>query len=203
MKKIPQKKLNQIKKLENQQEKLTKEYLADTAVLEKTFGIEDSHYNIEQEKWTDNEHEFEFERSIKYANYDRESNIIQAKKAACFLVATNIARRGKLLHPEVAKKKLKKYGKDVQFIVNMIDEQYYIPQIGALPYLARELYRSYHITLMGESMYNYCQNMIDRYSMLLYGEEKLQHYKNFAKKFHEANIRKSCLLRQKLEERPF
>lgn len=203
MKKIPPKKLNRISKWKQQVEELEKKHSDTVRELEKAYDIDDDHYDKDLRDYTDNDHEFSFEVALKYADFDKQRQIINAKWAACFLIATNIARRGKLLHPEVAKKKLQKHGRDGQIISNMLDQVYCPQVINAVPYLARELYRSYHIIVMAEYVYDYHQKMINHYSGLIYGEAKAQHYKNFARKFHEANIRQSRLLRQKLAERPF
>ena len=115
---------------------------------------------------------------------------INAEIDAQYLIANNIARRGKPLHPDTAIKKLNKIRGSVQawsIKQTVIDRKSWS---GANEYdLGYFLKRDFNVTIMNTDAYKECQDMIDMYRKWgAGGRKKLQHYENFAKKFRKSVI---------------
>ncbi|MBR6838592.1 MAG: hypothetical protein IKM94_03435 [Alphaproteobacteria bacterium] len=199
MKKIPQKTRNRITALQQEYDILQQQYekYCDTAL--KKYNLEEEPDPTKQNDWTDDEWEYACDTEQHYSQKERQQCIIEAKAATYFLIATNIARRGKPLHPDTAKRKLQKYGDDGKNVARII-ERAVVPQVlNAEPYIHRELYK-YGITLMDTTMYHFCIAQINRYKQYgKYGEKHLQHYINFSKRFHKSIVQR---LNQNLYE-PF
>lgn len=205
---MKQKYQHQLKDLTNQIDTLTKEKEKRLTKIEQELGMPENFWDT-----FDWKNMYSDERACAYfgtsepieAEYDKQTKILSAKYAALFMIANNIAQRGKLLHPDTAIHKLQKHGDDGKFVINTIENNFeYQPILNAHAYLSRELYRSYHITLMDYNLYNYCQEMIKMYKNCgRYGEKGRKHYENFAKKFHKKYIDKIRFLRQNLDQKPF
>ena len=115
---------------------------------------------------------------------------INAEIDAQYLIANNIARRGKPLHPDTAIKKLNKIRGSVQawsIKQTVIDRKSWS---GANEYdLGYFLKRDFGVTIMDAPTYKECQDMINMYRKCgAFGRKELQHYENFAKKFHKSVI---------------
>lgn len=204
MKKIPQKKLNRIKDLEHQECSAYREYMEQVGILEKKYKITSEHYDYNYNSWTDNDKRFDYETSDLHTKYENKQNIIRAKRMARFLIATNIARRGKLLHPDNAIRELQKYGPDGEEIIQALETPIMPMVLNSQSYLAQELHCSYHVTLMDNNLLNYCTNMIKMYQNWgKYGEKGRKHYENFVKKFHKKYTDNYRILRQNLDQRSF
>ena len=131
------------------------------------------------------------------APFSEKISELSAKLGAAYLVANNIAHRGKRLHVDTAMKKLSKMNhySNVQSAVT----QMHIQECNSLRLshandLTRDiryfLLTDHGVTLMDETAYLQCMVMIDklRYSES-YNPKKLQRYQNFAKKFHATVIK--------------
>lgn len=118
------------------------------------------------------------------ADYDLAQKELETQRAALFLVATHIAHRGKMLHPDNARIALARYGNDGKKIIAMLDNSH----------LARELHKNYRITLMDKELADSVTNKIkdlSRYADPEYNPRayrKLQQCKNFLNKFHKATL---------------
>jgi len=118
--------------------------------------------------------------------------LLHTKRAAMFLIANNIARRGKPLHPDTAIKKLRKLRSSTQaFIIeNDIVEKSTVTDWpltqNAEKNLHYFLYHDFGVTLMDKSVYDCCMKKIKRYKACgIYETHNLRHYENFVKKFHK------------------
>lgn len=196
MKKISQKKLKNLESLESQLKKLERDYAVLFVNCADAYGISDEHFDYNYGDWTENDYNFQEEYAELHAVLESKHHIISAKWAADFLVATNIAHRGKLLHPDTAKRKLQNYGKDGQKVIYMIDKPVVPCVINAEPYLARELHHKYNITLMDKPLADWVEyrtTALASYANPKYNPcayKKLQQLKNFSKKFHKSVISK-------------
>ena len=121
---------------------------------------------------------------------------ISAEYVADFLIANNIARRGKLLHPDTAIKKLYKMqqkGSIHAYIAETDIINSTTPSLSysavAEPNLHYYLHKYYGVTLMDYTMYQYCTKQIN-----------LHKHENLVKKFHAAVINNKI---QQLDNRPF
>lgn len=196
MKKISQKKFKNLESLESRLKKLERDYATLFVNCMDVYEISDEHFDYDYDNWTEDDYEFAEEFAELHAELESKSHIISAKWAADFLVVANIARRGKLLHPDSAKRKLQKYGANGQKVIYMIDKPVVPCVINAEPYLARELYHKYNITLMDKNLADWTESKITelanyanpKYSPRAY--KKLQQLKNFSKKFHKSVISK-------------
>ncbi|MBO7066783.1 MAG: hypothetical protein J6W40_04140 [Alphaproteobacteria bacterium] len=139
--------LEQLNKLTQQRNELDVQRDKEIAAAQQSYGIGDEHYDYNYSRFTDNDQEFDETVAEIYAKYDRAYQIVQAKWAALFLIATNIARRGKPLRSNTAKRKLKKYGDDGKTIIGMIDKPVYSMILNSEPFLADELYQEYEVVL--------------------------------------------------------
>lgn len=117
-------------------------------------------------------------------------NRFMAENDAEYLIANNIARRGKPLHPDTAIKKLDKTPGTLrawcikQSIMDIVNDKLH-PGYD----LGECLKRKFGVTLMDKNAYENCQEMIN---VCKGADKKLQHYENFAKKFHKSVINKVC-----------
>jgi len=131
-----------------------------------------------------------------------------AEYTAMFLIANNIAHRGKLLHPDTAIKKLYKMqqkGSIYACIAETHITNSTTPSLSysaiAKPNLHYYLHKYYGVTLMDYTMYQYCTKQINLHKQYgKYGAKDLQHYENLVKKFHTAVINNKI---QQLDDRPF
>lgn len=144
----------------------------------------------EEEKFNEEFHQI-------FNKYKKKLNELNAESDAIFLIENNIARRGKHLHADSAIKKLEKMQKNGS--IKAITLQHEIehsefPKNLSFPSQAEHnlhyyLYMNYGVTLLNASTYKYCQSQVNAYkSFGKYGEPKLSHWQNFAKKFHAAVI---------------
>lgn len=126
--------------------------------------------------------------------FNQGAKTLLAESDAIFLIANNIARRGQPLHPDTAEKKLQKMRGSAKAIIIK-----YTIANGAVANLSKSrtvehdlcyfLRKNYGVTIMNVAAYKYCQDMISKYrEMGDAGQQKLQHYENFAKKFHKSVI---------------
>ena len=205
MKKIPQKKLRRINALQNQIGALGDEYTMRVGVLKKKYKIDD--IDLDQKTYAgtdcdelDNYYDFLEEQSEVLADIDYRQHILEAKWMATFLIATNIARRGKYLHPKVAIRKLKKHkDKNSEHIITKIEMPVLPMVLNSEPYLAHELYKSYDVMLLDKNMYAKLCDYINYYP-----GQKSDKYKNLLKKFHKQNtITRGILEKYEIDERPF
>ena len=123
---------------------------------------------------------------------------LSSEKMAIFLIANNIARRGKLLHASTAIKKLEKmqcHGSILALLAIMDIKTSKITNLTFAEYEPIEknlhyfLYKKYGVMLLNASAYDCCTKQIDKYkSWGKYGADKLHHYENFAKKFYKSDI---------------
>ena len=180
MKKIPQKNLNSLMKLQKMQNTLAETYEKNFAELQQKYNILDDHFDYKFEEWTENDYNFADASAELHAKYTHTERLICAKWAAKFLIATNIARRGKLLHPDVAIRKLGEYGNEGKRIIDMIKTPVLPMVLNSEPYLARELYKSYDVMLLDKNMYAKLYDYINYYP-----NRKSDKYKNLLKKFHK------------------
>ena len=193
MKKISQKKLNRLSELQELKKALVKEYEKSNAKLLQKYSISDDHFDYDYEKWTEDDYNFSDAYEELYAEHEHAQQIIDAKIAARFLIAKNIARRGKLLHPDTAVRKLKKYGDNGKYVIDMIGTPVLPMVFNSEPYLARELYNSFHVTLMDTSLLQYLLTKIRNLEYIFpdddeYRKKQIKHYKSFVKKFHKSVI---------------
>ena len=114
-----------------------------------------------------------------------------AESKADFLIANNIARRGKPLHADVALRKLAKmHGSMCAKTVGWAIEESIFPDLSLFetyePNLHYFLQKKFGVILLDKTAYGYCQGMINMYSQpAFYNKRKLEHWQNFAKKFHK------------------
>jgi len=142
------------------------------------------------------------------AKHDVVLSRLGAEYTAMFLIANNIARRGKLLHPDTAIKQLRKMQQSGSIYAcfaesHIINSTTPLLSCSAIakPNLHYYLHKYYGVTLMDYTMYQYCMNQINLHKHRgKYGVKDLQHYENLAKKFHAAVINKKI---QQLDDRPF
>ena len=190
---IPQKTLRRMAELQEMHNALTEKYKKNIYELQQKYNISDSHFDYKFEKWKENDHNFADAAEELYAEYEKPLQIILAKWAARFLIVTNIARKGKLLHPDTAVRKLKKYGDNGKYVIDMIKKPVFPIVFNSEPYLARELYNSFHVTLMDTSLLQHLLTKIRNIEHIFpdddeYRKKQIQHYKNFIKKFHKSVI---------------
>ena len=152
--------------------------------------------------------QFKTECAEIVAKYNVVLSRLTAENTAMFLIANNIARRGKLLHPDTAIKKLYKMqqkGSIQAYIAetDIINSTTPLLSYSAVsqPNLHYYLHKYYGVTLMDYTMYQYCMEQINLHKQRgKYGAKDLQHYENLAKKFHTAIINNKI---QQLDNRPF
>ena len=201
IKNIPAKTLNQLNKLTLRGAELDTQKNKEIADAQKFYGIGDNHFNYDFDNFTDNDREFDITVDEIYARYEHAYQTIQAKWMALFLIATNIARRGKPLHPDTAKKKLQKYRDNGKKISYILDTPVCPMVLNSGPFLARELYKTYGVVLMDEYLAKHVTEGIYFYSYLPWpAAKKLRHYKNFLKKFHKSVLESK---RSQWEYEPF
>lgn len=202
MKKIPQKTRDRITALQQEYDRLQQQYEAYCDEALPAYNLEEAP-DPTKSGWTDDEWEYACDTEQHYSQIERQQCIIEAKIATYFLIATNIARRGKPLHPDTAKRKLKKYDDDGKNVARII-ERAVVPQVlNAEPYIHRELYK-HGITLMDITELDFCMRQIHRYKQYgKYGEKRLQHYINFSKKFHKSVIRQRTIIEQGLKQNSY
>ena len=191
MKRIAQKKLRRLEELQELGQTLVEEYEQNSKDLQQKYNISDSHFDYKFEEWTENDHNFADESEELYAEFEHTQRVLDAKLAAKFLIATNIARRGKLLHPDTAVRKLKKYGKDGKYVIDMISSPVLPMVFNSEPYLARELYNSFHVTLMDAHLLRCLLTEMHNHTYIFpdeYRKKRFNHCKNFVKKFHKCVI---------------
>ena len=152
--------------------------------------------------------QFKTEGAEIVAKYDVVLSRLGAEYTAMFLIANNIARRGKLLHSDTAIKKLHKMQQSGS-IYACIAESHIINSTTPLrsysaiakPNLHYYLHKYYNVILMDYTMYQYCMKQINFHKHRgKYGTKDLQRYENLAKKFHAAVINNTI---QQLDDRPF
>lgn len=113
-----------------------------------------------------------------------------AESDADFLIANNIARRGKPLHANIALMKLAKMRGSMRAkTVGWAIEESIFPDLSLFETHEQNLHyflkTKYGVTLMDKTAYSYCQSMINMYNQpAFYNKRKLEHWQNFAKKFH-------------------
>lgn len=202
MKKIPQKKLRRINALQNQIGALGDEYTTRVGILRKKYKIDDINLDQKTHAGTD------YDKLDKYYDFLEEQGevlndvnyrqcVLDAKWMAMFLIATNIARRGKYLHPEVAIRKLKKYKyENSKYIITELEMPVVSQILNSKSYLASELYKSYDVMLLNQSKYIELVRYIS-----MYPGQKADKYKNLLKKFHKQNTIE-CIL-YKMDDRSF
>ena len=142
------------------------------------------------------------------AKHDIVLSRLGAEYTAMFLIANNIAHRGKLLHPDTAIKKLYKMqqkGSIYACLAESCITNSTTPLLSysaiAKPNLHYYLHKYYGVTLMDYTMYQYCMEQINLHKQRgKYGAKDLQHYENLVKKFHAAVINNKI---QQLDNRPF
>jgi hypothetical protein len=193
MKKTSQKNLNRLTKLQEMHNALCEKYDKNIYELQQKYNISDKHFDYKFSEWTKNDNIFDDAVEEVYSGYEKSQQIIRAKWAARFLIITNIARRGKLLHPDTAVRKLKKYGDNGKYVIDMIGTPVLPMVFNSEPYLARELYNSFHVTLMDTSLLQYLLTKIRNLEYIFpdddeYRKKQIKHYKNFIKKFHKSVI---------------
>lgn len=159
---------------------------------------------------TDSEYvlQFKTECAELVAKYNVIVSKLTAENTAMFLIANNIAHRGKLLHPDTAIKKLEKMQQKGSIqayiaqtdIINSTTTSLSYSAV-AEPNLHYYLHKYYGVTLMDYTMYQYCTKQINLHKQRgKYGTKDLQHYENLVKKFHAAVINNKI---QQLDNRPF
>jgi len=179
----------------------------DLKVLRTKFNLQDY---VPDFREPDSEQVLQFKTECAeiVANHDVILSRLGAEYTAMFLIANNIARRGKLLHPDTAIKKLYKMQHNGS-IYAYFAESHIINSTTPLlsysavakPNLHYYLHKYYGITLMDYTMYQYCMDQINLHKQRgKYGTKDLQHYENLVKKFHAAVINNKI---QQLDDRPF
>ena len=159
---------------------------------------------------TDSEYvlQFKTECAELVAKYNVIVSRLTAENTAMFLIANNIAHRGKLLHPDTAIKKLYKMQQKGSIqayiaqtdIINSTTTSLSYSAV-AEPNLHYYLHKYYGVTLMDYTMYQYCTKQINLHKQRgKYGTKDLQHYENLVKKFHATVINNKI---QQLDNRPF
>ncbi len=152
--------------------------------------------------------QFKTECAEIIAKHDIVLSRLGAEYTAMFLIANNIARRGKLLHPDTAIKKLYKMQQNGSIYACIAETHITNSTTPSLSYSAVSqpnlhyyLHKYYGVTLMDYTMYQYCTKQINLHKQLgKYGTKDLQHYENLVKKFHAAVINNKI---QQLDNRPF
>lgn len=125
--------------------------------------------------------------------YSRIGDQLHAKRAAMFLIANNIARRGKPLHPDTAIKKLnaRRFKGSMHALIKKWDIEESTVTDWPLTQQAEQnlhyfLYHDFGVTLMDKSVYDCCIKKIKEYKACgIYQIKNLRHYENFVKKFHK------------------
>ena len=131
---------------------------------------------------------------------EKRQHIICAKWAAKFLIATNIARRGKLLHPDTAIRKLYKYNNsNIKYILDTLTLPVLPFVLDSEPYLSRELYQKYNVLLLNKNLYMNLKQYIKLYPE----DRKSKQYANLLKKFHKNVIQFQNTLSQQNVYKPF
>lgn len=132
-----------------------------------------------------------------FNKYKKKLNEMSAESDAIFLIENNIARRGKPLHADTAIKKLERMQKRGSIKATLLKQEIERSKFQedlSFPSQVEHnlhyyLYMKYGVTLLNASTYQYCQSKITTYkSFGKYGEPELNHWQNFAKKFHAAVI---------------
>ena len=125
-----------------------------------------------------------------------------AKYTAMYLIANNIARRGKPLHADVAFKKLKtlQHRGSIKALTAQWDlESTGKNHITGYSLVKRDvryfLWNMFNVVLMDHAMYDYCLKEIQNRTHLFsekyssrFERKQLQRYQNFIKKFHKSVI---------------
>ena len=146
--------------------------------------------NVQMCEESNGESDTEIERILK--EFVNTCKPFFAEIHADFLIANNIARRGKPLHPDTALKKLAKMrgsmmAKTVEWDINSS----VVVDLSSSESIEHNLYYflriKYGVTLMGTNTYNYCMKKIKECQK----ERQLKHWQNFAKKFHATVINKT------------
>ena len=123
---------------------------------------------------------------------------LSSEEVAIFLIANNIAQRGKPLHASTAIKKLEKMRYQGSMQAFLAESYIEVSDIKNLTFSEDEhhkynlhyfLYKKYGVMLLNASTYDCCAQMIEKYKTWgKAGADKLRHYENFAKKFYAADI---------------
>lgn len=128
--------------------------------------------------------------------YSADFAVLHAKMMAAFLVANNIARRGKPLHPDTALAKLSahQFKDSSRALIIKLDMGKSVVTDWPLNKKSEQnlhyfLYNDFDVTLMDKSVYDCCMKKIEGYEYRHYlsknEERDLHRYKNFIKKFHK------------------
>lgn len=198
MSKISKKHLAQLKALEQQIEDLENGRIERAKDREQEYNLSDAYLNGAFTGWTEEDWNCAHDDEEDMYYTERKQKITHAKWAALFLIATHIARRGKVLHADTAIKKLQKYGDDGKKIIDMINTPVVYQIANSEPFLTSVLYKHYGITLLDSNAYDYLNYMID-----VADGKRLQKSQALLKKFHKNFVRQ--MIKQKYEEenRPF
>ena len=139
-----------LKKIDDQLDALRDDNEGKEAALMETFKnhLSDTFLHDATATTTADYNYLEFLSQI-VADYDQAQRKLEAQRAALFLVATHIARRGHPLHANRAAAKLKQLGADGERTLMTMKQSVYCPPIlHADANLHQELYQRYGIKLL-------------------------------------------------------
>ncbi|MBP5485486.1 MAG: hypothetical protein J6Y07_02155 [Alphaproteobacteria bacterium] len=196
--KISQKRLARLKELEQQIEDLEQARIERAEKREQEYELSDAYLDGELTGWTENDWNCACDDEQDMYHTERQQKIIHARWAALFLVATHIARRGKILHADTAIKKLQQYGNDGEKIIDMINTPVVRQIANSEPFLSHALYKYYDITLLDSNLYNYLGNLTTTAD-----GKRLQKSYALLNKFHKKFVLQMMQQRYKEETRPF
>ena len=165
---------------------------------EQKYNLSDAYLDGEITGWTEADWNCEHDNEEDMYYTERQQEIILAKWAALFLVATHIARRGKILHADTAAKKLKQYGKDGEKIIDILNTPVVQQIANSEPFLARALHKYYGITLMDRNLYDYLNHLVN-----FADGKRLQKSHALLNQFHKKFVLQMIQQKHEEETRPY
>lgn len=198
MSKISSKHLARLKQFNQDIENLEQARIKRAEEREQKYDLSDAYLDGEITGWTEADWNCEHDNEEDMYYTERQQEIIQAKWAALFLVATHIARRRKVLHADTAIKKLQQYGNDGKKIIDMINTPVVRQIANSEPFLSHALYKYYRITLLDGNLYNHLNNLA-----INLDDKKLQKCYALLKRFHTKFVLQMIQQKHKNETRPF
>lgn len=151
--------------------------------LKQKYGISEQFYTKDKKDWSESEKAFNFESGRLLKELSSKACKAEFGWFVKFLIATNIARRGHLLHIDTMLKKLQKYGSDGEHAINVYDECVSV-------YDLQKKLAPYGITIMSENLYKeYFETCTFQWRE--YSRSRLAHFESFMKQFHTSAGKRS------------
>ena len=168
-------KLNRIRlQRDNQLNSLDDNFNNYIASLEQKYNISQHFYNSDAKDWSESETTFNYEANRQFKIHKCRTHDILIEWFIKFLITTNIAHRGHLLHSDTMLQKIKKYGSDGEYAIDIYDN------IGHHDIIQKKL-APYGITFMTKNLYD---KVYDEYMYGYVSESRQKHLENFLKLFH-------------------